>query len=624
MRSTPWGLLAARSSILRLLPRGGPVLVGALLLINLALGALPVAFVVATSLVLGKVPAAVTGGLDSAQWRELVPAFAAAASIFVLQQVLAPVQVSLGVLLARRVDATVVDDLMAASMRSSGIGPMEDQSVLADLRFAARELEFGLQMWGPGSACAGTLALIARYGQLLGFTIIIGAVYSWWAALALAATVLWFRYGQRGGLRKYAQARYALMDQENKVEYMRNLAVQAPAGKEIRIFGLVGWLSGQMGSAYHAWFGPMWDARRRIYLWPGFRQAGIGLVVCGVVFAITGVNAISALTLTQFALVMQAALGALRLSEFYPEADLQTAIGTETYDAVRRFTTRIDREAVLEPAGTGAPVPNPTTEIRFDRVSFHYPGDDRPVLDGLDLTIPVGKCTAIVGLNGAGKTTLVKLLARLYEPDAGAVRLDGVDVRTFELARWRARLAVIFQDYLRYEVSAADNVALGAVGSIGDRAGVREAVTAMGIADVLESLPRGLDTPLAAHVSDGAELSGGQWQRVALARALFALRHGASVVVLDEPTASLDVRAEARFFDQFAELTHGATTLLISHRFSTVRHADKIVVLADGRVSEEGSHEELMARDGRYAELFRLQADRFTDNAGVDRSEVLL
>ena len=207
----------------------------------------------------------------------------------------------------------------------------------------------------------------------------------------------------------------------------------------------------------------------------------------------------------------------------------------------------------------------------------------------------------------------MKLLARLYEPTAGAVRADGVDIRDYSIDQWRGKLGVIFQDYARYEVSAADNIALGAVDFIDDRGGVEAAAEAVGLAATLDELPRGLDTPLARHLAGGADLSGGQWQRVALARALFAQRHGSPIVVLDEPTASLDVRAEASFFDEFAGLTQGATTLLISHRFSTVRRADLIVVLADGQVAEQGSHDALLARNGRYAELFRLQADRFTD-----------
>ncbi|WP_231500091.1 ATP-binding cassette domain-containing protein [Saccharothrix sp. NRRL B-16314] len=235
------------------------------------------------------------------------------------------------------------------------------------------------------------------------------------------------------------------------------------------------------------------------------------------------------------------------------------------------------------------------------------------VFDGLDLTIPVGRCTAIVGVNGAGKTTLVKLLARLYEPTSGRITLDGVDIRAYPVDLWRTRLSVIFQDFVRYESSVADNVGLGAVGSLDDRATIREVVDSVGLSDVVARLPLGLDTPLARHLTGGAELSGGQWQRVALARALFALRHGSRVVVLDEPTASLDVRAETGFFEEFAGLADGATTLLISHRFSTVRHADLIVVLEHGRVTEQGSHADLVARDGRYAELFRLQADRFVD-----------
>jgi ATP-binding cassette subfamily B protein len=196
--------------------------------------------------------------------------------------------------------------------------------------------------------------------------------------------------------------------------------------------------------------------------------------------------------------------------------------------------------------------------------------------------------------------------------------VDGADIRSMAVDAWRARIAVIFQDFNRYEVTAAENIGFGAVEHVHRREAVRAAAADAGILDALDALPAGLDTPLARHLSGGAELSGGQWQRVALARALFRLRHDGAVLVLDEPTASLDVRAEARFFDEFVRLTRGATTILISHRFSTVRHADHIVVLDGGRVSEEGTHDELLRRDGRYARLFRLQADRFADDPAPD------
>jgi ATP-binding cassette subfamily B protein len=259
-------------------------------------------------------------------------------------------------------------------------------------------------------------------------------------------------------------------------------------------------------------------------------------------------------------------------------------------------------------------MPELTGSIHFDNVSFRYPGQDRKIFEGLDLTIPIGRCTAIVGLNGAGKTTLVKLLARLYEPTAGTIRLNGVDICSYPVDVWRAKLAVIFQDFARFEMSAADNVAFGAVAHRADRAGIRSVIEAVGLSETLDSLPRGIDTPLARHLTDGTELSGGQWQRIALARALFAFRHGSEILVLDEPTASLDVRAEAGFFREFTEAARGATTLLISHRFSTVRQADLIVVLENGQVTESGSHAELLAAGGRYAHLFRLQAHRFTDS----------
>ncbi|SRR5216683_1257424 len=626
LKSRARELAAARWSIARLTPRAGSGLVAVLALANLVLGVLPVVFIIATSVVLGRVPAAVEGGLKSAAWNSLVAVFVVAAAAFVAQQIVAPLATSLGELVARRIDGWVFGELMSASLRSTSIAPMEDQRLLDDLREAASALEFGFQ--SPGQACAGLLALIARYTQLTGYAIAIGVAFSWLAAAGVAAAVLLFRYGQRGGLRKYAKVRISLMGTERKSEYLRKLGIQAGAGKEIRVFGLAGWLRGSLREAYLAWLKPLWAERRRVYLWPFVWFAAWGLAVAAAVFGALGASAAHSVTLTSFVLVMQAALGALRLSEYYPEADLQTAIGMNAHDAVQRFAAGVDAYPdAYQAANGGAPplaVPDPVAAIHFDGVTFRYPGQERAIFDGLDLTIPVGRCTAIVGVNGAGKTSLVKLLARLYEPTSGTVRLDGVDIRSYPIDDWRAKLGVIFQDFARYEAPAADNIAFGAIGFLGDRQGIRAAVEAVGIADALDGLPRGMDTPLARHLAGGAELSGGQWQRVALARALFALRHGSPIVVLDEPTASLDVRAEASFFDQFADLTKGATTLLISHRFSTVRHADLIVVLEHGHVTEQGSHEELLASGGRYAELFRLQADRFADAgaaAGSDETE---
>ncbi|MEV8435868.1 ABC transporter ATP-binding protein [Actinosynnema sp. NPDC051121] len=604
---------AARRDIARLLPGAGRPLVAALIAVDVLLGCLPVVFTVATATVLGRVPAAVDAGLDSGAWDSLVAVFGVAAGAFVARQSLSPVERALGELVTRRIDGRVFDELMAASLRSPGLGPLEDQEALDALRTAAREVEFGVQ--SPGRAATGLLALIARYTELAGHAVAVGVVFSWPAAAALVVTVLLFRHGQRGGLSRYARSRSLLAAAQREIDYLRDLAGGAAAGKEIRVFGLAGWLRQRLRDTHLRFLEPLWAERRAVYLWPFVRFCVVALAVTGVVLGVVGATA-HELTLTAFVLVTTATLSLLRLAEHYPEADLPTAIGMRAYDAVRRFAEHVDAHTG-EPGPVRRPtVPEPAGVLRFEQVSFRYPGARRPVFDRLDLTIPVGRCTAVVGVNGAGKTTLVKLLARLYEPTGGRITLDGVDIREFPVERWRARLGVIFQDFVRYESSVADNVGLGAVESLADRDGIREVVDSVGLADALGRLPRGLDTPLARHLTDGAELSGGQWQRVALARALFALRHGARVVVLDEPTASLDVRAETGFFEEFAGLAEGATTLLISHRFSTVRHADLIVVLEHGRVTEQGGHDELLARDGRYAELFRLQADRFVDAVG--------
>jgi ATP-binding cassette subfamily B protein len=233
------------------------------------------------------------------------------------------------------------------------------------------------------------------------------------------------------------------------------------------------------------------------------------------------------------------------------------------------------------------------------------------VLRELDLEFPAGTSTAVVGLNGAGKTTLVKLLSGLYEPAGGRITVDGAALEELDTRSWQRRLAVIYQDYVRYELDAAANIGLGAPGHLGDARALKRAIERAGAANVIAALPDGLATVLSSRYSGGVDLSGGQWQRIALARALFAVQAGASVLVLDEPTAQLDARAEAAFFDRFLELTRGLTTVVISHRFSTVRRAGRIAVLDGGRITERGSHEELMAAGGQYAELFELQARRF-------------
>ncbi len=249
----------------------------------------------------------------------------------------------------------------------------------------------------------------------------------------------------------------------------------------------------------------------------------------------------------------------------------------------------------------------PAREIRLRDVSFAYPGDNSPpVLQHFDLTIPAGSSLAIVGQNGAGKTTIAKLLCRLYDPQSGAIEIDGIDLRDFDLASWRKRVTAVFQDFLRLELPLRENVAFpGRMGGAPDEI-VRAALESAGAADLA-----GLDTVLARGYTGGTDLSGGQWQRIALARALAAVTLGAGVVLLDEPTAQLDVRGEAEIFDRLLAATRHCTTILISHRFSTVRHADRICVLEQGRVVELGTHDELMALGGRYRTMFDLQAQRF-------------
>jgi ATP-binding cassette subfamily B protein len=243
--------------------------------------------------------------------------------------------------------------------------------------------------------------------------------------------------------------------------------------------------------------------------------------------------------------------------------------------------------------------------IRFENVTYRYPGSERDALHEVSLDLRAGETVAIVGENGAGKTTLVKLLARLYDPDSGQVSVDGEDVRELDAGAWRQQIAVIFQDFIEYYLTVAENIGFGHIEALDDRPRIVAAAQRSGAESVIEQLPQDYGTVLGRWFDQGVQLSGGEWQRLALARAFM---RDAPILVLDEPTASLDARAEYEVFRRFRDLTRGKIVLLISHRFSTVRMADRIYVLDEGRVAEAGTHDQLIAQGGRYAELFHLQA----------------
>jgi ATP-binding cassette, subfamily B, bacterial len=394
------------------------------------------------------------------------------------------------------------------------------------------------------------------------------------------------------------------------VAYLRDLALLPESAKELRVFGFVDWLLARHGHTWRAAMEGVWQRRRKIAAqMPAIVLAALTLALVAVAPIARGI--LSGEVDAGHAVVLIGALAAIiGLGGFLPEADFPIRFGATALPAVAELEARLTSVAAsARPQTVG--VPAAWREVSFRDVTFRYPGGDEAVLDRLDLTIRRGETVAIVGANGAGKTTLTKLLAGLYDPCSGSLCVDDVDLADIDVAAWRRTFAVIFQDFVRFELSARDNVGFGSVHLLDDTVALERVAERAAISSAIHALPLGWDSPLARSYTGGADLSGGQWQRVALARALLAVEGGASLLVLDEPTASLDVRAEAEFYDRFVDLERGTTTVLISHRFSTVRRADRICVLEGGRVTEDGTHDELLGGGGRYAEMFRLQAARF-------------
>ena len=549
-------------------------------------GVLPAIFAIATGTLVG---AAQRGG-------SVAGPLAFVGGVFVLLQMLTPIHQALSANLGDRTAAWLYDRLTEACVRPPGMGHLEDPSLTSDLTVAR---DFDLGMTGPPLSFSMDFiagGMVEMIGGLAAAALLFA--YAWWTPILLAGAWLSTQWLLReSGVwwdRNTPEVRAAQRD----ADYTYRMAVDPGPAKELRLFGLVGWTIARFverRTRLHALQYEATRLREQPMAWSLLIVLGANVLVF---WSLASAVSSGRISLGEVVVFAQAAIGVSLLAFGGFSWALDGAAAPVA--AVLRLEAAMASAGALA-SGTRRADDLPAREIRFRDVTFAYPGGS-PVLEHFDLTVPAGSSIAIVGQNGAGKTTLAKLLCRLYDPQSGAIEIDGVDVRELDIAAWRARVTVVFQDFIRLELPLRDNVAPS--GAPDDT--IRAALESAGA-----SALAGLDTVLARGYTGGTDLSGGQWQRVALARALCAVQLGAGVVLLDEPTAQLDVRGESEIFERILAATRRCTTILISHRFSTVRQADRICVLEHGRLVELGTHDELMALGGRYQTMFDLQAQRF-------------
>jgi ATP-binding cassette subfamily B protein len=516
-------------------------------------------------------------------------------------------------LAADRLTGTVTGRLLQAANRWPGLARFEDPAMADDLLRVRRQAALsGLTLLLFGGRLVASLVTVAGAGLTLA-----GLQPLLPAGLALAAlpqlTRQW-EYHRRTGAHLYGEAA-----ETRRLQDARTILLDPEPAKDVRLYGLGPFFRRQYDACYADTLAALDRLRWRLVLGVslagGGLAAGVGAITLSVVWAVAhGERPLGdlvlyggAATLLAGALVTLAADGGLVVQQLAFLPALQRVLAAPpALPAGPPPGRQAAGGPAASPPATGADTPAPPG-IVFDRVAFAYPERASAVLRDVSFTIAPGECVALVGRNGAGTSTVVKLLLRLYDPTAGRIRLDGVDLRSVDLDAFRRQVAVVFQDFARYELTVGENIGLGRLESLGDRPRLLDAAVRAGAAGLLARLPQGLETPLGRQLG-GRELSGGEWQQLALARAFV---RDARLLILDEPAATLDVVREHDLYTRFHSLTRGRTTLLISHRLATVRLANRILLLEQGTIREAGTHDQLLARGGAYARLYRLQAAQY-------------